>query len=251
MAGQATAIVREEASLLRASVPDGSYPALYWVARRRVILYSGCWLLVGVALFIGGPELAGRQPEWVYRIGPDRLLAQAGFTLMAATVGAVVLASLRLRRFRYLPGIVLNGLVVAFAATFVFSSGFFGEVCGERKGCYFLSVAPIPTDTIYEIWRAPAWWSPVLVRLKAAESIHINYSEDGSYTSDPHLRLTRDEAVLVLARGGYLVDAIDLASGRVLSDLIGWDEPDRDALMRQNSDAIAAIAARHGGLADR
>ncbi|ORE88141.1 hypothetical protein ATO4_24686 [Aurantimonas sp. 22II-16-19i] len=216
-----------------------------------MLLYAGGWLLVGLSVFIGAPELAGRQPEWVYRIGPDRLLAQAGFCLLAATVGAMVLASLRLRRFRYLPGIVLNGLVVAFVATAVFSSGFFGEVCGQRKGCYFLSIAPAPTDTIYEIWRAPAWWSPVLVRLKAAESIHINYSEDGSYTSDPHLLLSNDEQILVLARGGYLVDAIDLASGRVLSDFIGWGEPDRDALMRQNSDAIAAIAASHGGLADR
>ncbi len=66
----------------------------------------------------------------------------------------------------------------------------------------------------------------------------MNYSEDGSYVSNPRLILSGNERILVLARGGYLVDAIDLTNGRILSESFP-SASDRDAAMLGNSTAIS------------
>lgn len=218
---------------------------------RRLRFYASGWALLGLsaaAIFIWSTSA---QRAFEFRIPPERILAPLGALVLALTVVAMIAASIVLRRWRYSPGIAAHALVatILLSSGLSFRDGLFGETCGKAVGCFFLSDAGMITDTGYKIWHAPDRGSPLLWRVPKSRS--INYSEDGSYTSDPHLLLSNDEQILVLARGGYLVDAIDLASGRVLSDFIGWGEPHRDALMRQNSDAIAAIAASLWGLADR
>ena len=218
---------------------------------RRLRFCASGWVLLGLSaagIFIWSTSA---QRAFEFRIPPERILAPLGAFVLALTVVAMIAASIVLRRWRYLPGITAHALVAALVLSsgLSFRDGLFGETCGKAAGCFFLSDAGMITDTGYKIWHAPDQGSPLLWRVPKSRS--INYSEDGSYSSDPHLLLTKDEEVLVLARGGYFVDAIDLASGRVLSDFIVWDEPDRKALMQRNSDAIAALAASHGGLAGR
>lgn len=99
-------------------------------------------------------------------------------------------------------------------------------------------------DVVFEIWQAPCTYSLFLTRLETR--IGMNTSEDGSYLSNPHLLLSGNERILVVVGGGYLVDAIEISSGRIMSDFVSWNEPDRDAAMLRNSEAIRRLLDQNG-----
>lgn len=113
-------------------------------------------------------------------------------------------------------------------------------LCGKRVGCYFISVLPIPTDTVYMLWHSSSYWSFYLNRYLSETD--LEYSEDGKYTENPKLRLSNNEHILVLNRGGLNFDAIDLRRNQVISlNRTSWDDPEFDKIVTENSKAIENI----------
>ena len=212
---------------------------LDFIVRRRLHLYAAGWLLVlGSILFWGLLEW-GSDRLWRYSLSD--MLYLAGAVVILATALLAVGASFRYRRLSYLPGILVSGLfgLLVFAGDPLPRDAFANGICGQRSGCHFLTVAPVFTDTVYEVWHAP---EPGVWAARRVDTRGFSYSEDGSYIAGARLKLSGNEQILVLARGGYLVDAIDLGTGEVLSlDIVGWNDPEREARMRENSARIQSL----------
>jgi hypothetical protein len=208
----------------------------------RPILYLVGWALIGTALVAEVHSFAAHPPpDRMARFSVEFLLFHAGFAAIASAMGLSLYSVLKYRRWRFFLGPLLNlPLVVVTILTGQFlASNFRNPVCGREAGCFALEVAPTIGDIVYEIWSAPSAYSLVWERLEAGEQ--LNYSEDGSFLSNPHLVLSGNERILALARGGYLVDAIELPKGTTVSGYVSWADSDRDAAMLRNSEAIRRL----------
>ena len=205
--------------------------------RGRRALYAIGWSLLAIALV---PAVAAWAPLQGWRYDPSDLLYRIAVVVLLGAAALSLVAALRRAQFRYLPG-VAAAVVVSLPAMATGpwpADRFDNLVCGTRSGCFFLTVRSVPTDTVFDIWKAPlstSW------RAERLEADGLSYSEDGSHLAEPRLRLSGNEKILVLARGGYLVDAIEIGSGRLLSDLVTWNDPARDTRMRENSRRIQKI----------
>ncbi len=73
----------------------------------------------------------------------------------------------------------------------------------------------------------------------------LDYSEDGSLTENPHLILSKDEQLLVVARGGHLTDAILIDSKQPLTQYVPWTEDNRSEHWQRRSDTIRRLLATH------
>ena len=210
------------------------------VLRQRLVLYALGWTLL---LLSAGLEVSnwggGRQRLWRY--DPSEILVLVAVLVLLVTSAAAIVATIRKPQMRYLAGIIAAVLVsIPFLATGLWPADRLAEpVCGKTSGCHFLTVAPVFTDTVYEVWHAP---EPGVWAARRVDTRGFSYSEDGSYIAGAHLKLSGNERILVLARGGYLVDAIDLGTGKVLaSDIGAWNDPEREARMRENSARIQSL----------
>lgn len=180
------------------------------------------------------------------RFSSEFLLFHAGFATILIAIGLSLYMVLKHRRWQFLLAPALNAplVVLTLQSGQLFASNFPDPVCGREAGCFALGVSPVISDIVFEIWRAPSAYSLFWSRMETG--LEMNYSEDGSYLSDPRLILSGNERILVLARGGYLVDAFDVADGRTLSKFIHFMAPDRDAAMLRNSDAIRKLLDQNG-----
>ncbi|WP_416356377.1 hypothetical protein ACLNGM_20500 [Aureimonas phyllosphaerae] len=208
----------------------------------RPILYLVGWALIGAALVAAFNSFTAHPPpSWKGRISSEFLLFHAGFISIAVAMGLSLLMTLKHRRWRFMLGPALNAplVILTVLSGQLFAANFPDPVCGREVGCFVLGVSPATIDIVFEIWRAPCAYSLFLTRFGIG--IEMNYSEDGSYLSNPHLLLSGNERILVLARGGYLVDAFEISTGRIMSDFVSWAQPDRDAAMLGNSEAIRRL----------
>jgi hypothetical protein len=203
---------------------------------KLTVLWSAIFLAVGIKLWT---ELTAVDEVW--RFDPGLIL----ISLISASIFAI--STFRSwKKFtnpsdQLSTGTVVSGLLSAIIM--VFGGPLWNQypvsICGSVAGCFFLSVEPVPTDTVYVIWHADGYWSPILKRYSLDGE--LNYSEDGKYTESPALRLSKNENLLVFSRGGINVDAISLVNRRVITPIFFWDDPDVDEKMRKNSEKIAYL----------
>lgn len=160
---------------------------------------------------------------------------------VAIAMGLSLVMVTKHRRWRFLIGPAFNAplVVLTLQSGELFSTNGPDPVCGREAGCFVLGFRPMINDVVFEIWQAPCAYSLFLTRLETR--IGMNTSEDGSYLSNPHLLLSGNERILVVAGDNYLVDAFEISTGQILSDFVSWDESDRDAAMLRNSEAIRRL----------
>jgi hypothetical protein len=114
----------------------------------------------------------------------------------------------------------------------------------SRDKCFILAYQPTFQDTLYQIFSAEgSQWNPIW-HLET-DGMTIDYSEDGSLTSDPHVLLSGDESLLVVGRGGHLTDCIDLETGKNLVEGVGWSDPDREQQWQARTEEIKKLLAEH------
>lgn len=121
------------------------------------------------------------------------------------------------------------------------------SVCSDDGSCYHLTVAPVPTDTIYEIWTSGDAW---LDRLRRSDALsrRVSYSEDGSYTENPMLVMSGDARFLAVNRGGQFLDLIDLTPAKADTGFgreCCWQNSKDE--VEANSKRIAALLELHSG----
>ncbi len=117
----------------------------------------------------------------------------------------------------------------------------------RREKYYFLTYEFSPTDTVYKISSATRTWLNPLWAEECGRP-PLDYSEDGSLTSNPHLILSKDESLLVVARGGQYTDAINLDTGQAITEPVAWDDGQREQLWRMRTEKIIRALQHHGGI---
>jgi hypothetical protein len=190
--------------------------------------------------------------EWhtedvAWRYDPGHLMFKLATVLIFLISARRIWAKLFNSDAKLAAGTVASGLASAIMIAFGgFSwSTFPTPLCGVSAGCFFLTRGPYPTDVVYEIWHGDSYWAPTLQRYFVDGE--LNYSEDGKYTENPGLRLSKNEAVLVLSRGGMNVDAVCLENVTLLSPFVSWTDPDVAEKMRRNSERIERLLSRNLG----
>jgi len=158
-------------------------------------------------------------------------------------------------RLLAIPAVLIAGGLIALISTLSLPSTISGwpidtVYSASRGKLYILAYEPVPTDTIYRVFSAagtrlnPVW----KVELAGTD---VDYSEDGSLTENPHLVLSRDEQLLVIARGGQLTDAFLIDSRQPLTEFVPWADEDREAQWRRRTERIRFLLAQHAGPAAR
>ena len=100
-----------------------------------------------------------------------------------------------------------------------------------------LTLEPGTTDTIFAVWLEEGWrWRPLFEGVT-----QVSYSEDGSFTENPALVVSRDGQHLLIRRGGLWTDCwrIGVASSPCLPDAL--PTPVRRSEWFDRSDRIAAL----------
>ena len=114
----------------------------------------------------------------------------------------------------------------------------------SRDKCFILAYEPTFQDTLYQIFSAEgSRWNPIWHM--ETESMTIDYSEDGSLTSDPHVLLSGDESLLVVGRGGHLTDCIEIDTGKNLVEAVGYSDLDREQQWKDRTAVIKKLLAEH------
>jgi hypothetical protein len=70
----------------------------------------------------------------------------------------------------------------------------------------------VPTDHVWSIFVVNDKFSLFWKLYKMNH--RLSYSEDGSYTNNPHLKLSKNNKILAVNRGEVFTDAIDLEKGK-------------------------------------
>lgn len=205
--------------------------------------------------------MVGRSLRWALRIcAVATLLATALFMicavaahevtpvpptmdvlLLAAIGGAaatVVLSTLLLRRWAaLLLLLLLPPLIVplGYGAIMIPASDAAHVRLADGRVLH-LSVGPTLTDVTYDLWQETQ--GGLLWRRIPAD---LNYSEDGRFTGDERLVLSRDGRRLLVGRGGIWTDCLEGVDFRPcplgLADT-NWSDPDFETRMRANSAVI-------------
>ncbi|MBP7864443.1 MAG: hypothetical protein KA419_00725 [Acidobacteria bacterium] len=150
------------------------------------------------------------------------------------------------------PVIILTAEILLFFVHAFIPSGLSGwpldSVYSKRRSQYFLLARDdTPTDWVYTLHSTrttlfnPLW-------KKEYGSPPLDYSEDGSLTSNPRLFLSRDETILAIARGGRFTDAVNLDTGQALTGAVAWNEANREDLWRIRSEKVVKLLESHGGV---
>jgi hypothetical protein len=141
-------------------------------------------------------------------------------------------------------------IIVVFSLLAMFWGGAFGgpgpSIASFRANgkTIHLTIEPIPTDTVYALWKATGPTTLVWRQIRAP----LTYSEDGSFIGEERLALSADRRMLLVGRGGIWTDCL-LLSADLLESCApysdpAWDDPDYREMMTARSDEIAQIAGR-------
>jgi len=172
-------------------------------------------------------------------------------SLLIPVLAAIVLGIKLVRRKagRLRAALLLTAAVAFFLAVTVMNV-FLGTklpydtVFSRTRNTHFvLCDVLVPTDVVFEVATTASLWRPFW-RLAFDSSI-LDYSEDGSLISNPRLRLSGDESILVVERGGELTDAIDLVTSTNLAAHIEFTRPDRQQAWSSRTRAINEILRAH------
>jgi hypothetical protein len=105
-----------------------------------------------------------------------------------------------------------------------------------------LTYEPVPTDTVFAVWEQVGGlhWRPLHTRAD-----EITYSEDGSFTDDPRLVVSKDGRYLLVRRGGIWTDcwSIGTSPRPCLSDNIPYTREEWLARSRGIAGVIGADPA--------
>ncbi len=115
-----------------------------------------------------------------------------------------------------------------------------------RDKYYILAFEPALTDAIYRVFTADGSRLNPVWNVKFAGTI-LDYSEDGSLTSNPRIILSKDEQLLVIERGGHFTDAILIDSSQPLTEFVPWSDEDREIQWQKRTELIRHLLAEHSG----
>jgi hypothetical protein len=192
--------------------------------------------LAAAGLFIVCANLVGEQTTLAPPL-MDWLLLTAG----GGGAATLVLLALRRRRWRDKLFLLLLPLLLLPMAQGAFMIPV-GNITHARLSdgrVIHLAYGPELTDVTYQLWqeeRGGWWWR----RLPA----DLSYSEDGRFSDEARLGLSRDGRRLLVGRGGIWTDCLEVGTFRPCPLSLAntaWSDPDFEARMRANSAVIGAV----------
>ncbi len=207
---------------------------------RRGLLLGGALLVLlytGLLISVASPPDASQV---IILPAGLRYIGDAGIVLLAASQLVAVAARRGWRRV--LPLLALPPLVLSAALATHGTSLATGRVEADRVTLpdgrtVMLTREPVPTDVAFAVWeRADGLhWRPLFT-----QAADITYSEDGSFTADPRLVVSRDGRHLLLRRGGIWTDCWTIEARPRLCPLGEGEAPSGPDDWRSRSLRIAA-----------
>ncbi len=209
-------------------------------ARLRRLLLLGSVLLILIYLYLLNGAAPSQDRVQVVLPGWTAYIALGSlFLFVLSQLAAVVI---RRGWRRVMPLIVLVPAVPAFLLALGLLDVTMRRVELDRTTLpdgrvVMLTLEAVPTDAVFNLWEQPEGWR---WRSLFESGEALTYSEDGSFTADPRLVVSRDGRYLLVRRGGIWTDCWAIDAKGSCFFLVEGTSPGREEWLSR-SQSIAFI----------